>query len=183
MGRDDGLPAMFNRRSEFAEITAIIRDAINPIGVEIQVLKEKVDKLSQDRVTRTDIEKMRTEMLTMFIPRDSYEPRHAALIERDSQIESSVREIRRDLDDRVKSFEARFTQGSMAFQEYLQRLENKIDTFKKETEDKVDTKLKEQSETELSGKDRAWLRWNQVMFFVVGGIGLFDVILRIFHIQ
>lgn len=175
---------MFNRRerSEFAEISAIIRDAIHPIGSQMRTLEEKVDKLSQDRVTRSDVEKLRSEMVSLFVPRDSYEPRHAALIDRYTQIEGNIREVRRDLEERVKGFDARFTQGSQSIQQYLQGLDLKIDSHKKTIEDDVETKFKDHMQTQLSAKDRAWLRGTQILSFVVGGIGLIDIILRLLHI-
>lgn len=175
---------MFNRRerNEFAEISAIIREAVSPIGQKMQTLEDKVDKLSQDRVTRSDVEKLRSEMVSLFVPRDSYEPRHAALIDRYTQIEGNIREVRRDLEERIKAFDSRFTQGSQSFQQYLQGLELKIDNYKKTVEDDVDEKFKDQATTQLSTKDRTWLRSTQITGFVVGGIGLIDIILRLLHI-
>jgi hypothetical protein len=71
-------------------------------------LEEKVDTLLQDRVTRGDFDKLRTEMHATFVPLASYEPRHTALITRDTQIEDRVKAVEADLKQHKKETEEAF---------------------------------------------------------------------------
>lgn len=167
---------MFNRRSEFTELSNLIQNsisnAISPLTTKIQILDEKVDKLSQDRVVRSDLEKMQNEVKASMVPRDTYEYRHASLVERDAQIEATVHNMRRDLEERVKSFETRFDKGSAAFSDYLQKIDDKLDLYRTQSTEQVEKKMKEQSEVHLSQKDRAWVRGTQITSVVIGVSGV-----------
>lgn len=126
---------------DYNEMASIIQTAIGPLMGEVQSLKGKVDGLSVDRVTRTDLEKLRTEIIGSYVPRDSYEARHAALIDRNLQLENTIRELRKDYETDV------------------QRVHERLESGKQQLEDR----MKEQKDTELSSKDRAWLRFTQIL--------------------
>jgi hypothetical protein len=162
--------------SEFAEMTAIIQNtiqaAITPLSLRIQQLEDKIDKLSSDHVTRADIEKLRAEMVRNLVSRDSYEPRHAALIDRNMQLETMIRELRKDTEDEFKKL---IDMGSQSWQ----RMDMRIDATKELVEDK----LKQQHEAQLSAKDRAWLRGSQMVGFVGLILAVLDLVLRLAHLQ
>lgn len=169
---------MFNRRSglDFAELSAMIQSAIQaaitPLTVRIGQLEEKIDKLSTDHVTRADIEKLRADLTRNMVSRDAYEPRHAALVERDVQLESMVRELRKDSEDELKKLVDMGTQS-------WQKMDARIDA----TKELVDTRLKEQQQAHLSEKDRAWLRMSQTVGFLAVVLALLDLVLRLLHLQ
>lgn len=128
-------------RNDYSDIATIIQTAMGPLMSEVQSLKGKVDGLSVDRVTRTDLEKLRTEIVGSYVPRDSYEARHAALIDRNTQLENICRELRKDYESDV------------------QRIHDRLESGKQQLE----TRIKDLQETELSAKDRAWLRFSQLL--------------------
>jgi hypothetical protein len=128
-------------RNDYNEIATIIQTAMGPLMGEVQSLKGKVDGLSVDRVTRTDLEKLRAEIVGSYVPRDSYEARHAALIDRNTQLENVMRELRKDYESDV------------------QRIHDRLESGKTQLE----ARIKDVQEAELSGKDRAWLRFNQAL--------------------
>lgn len=127
-----------------ADIVAIIQTAISPLIAKIQSLEEKVDRLNQDRVTRSDVENLRKELLGTMVPRDSYEPRHAMLIERDTQLELAIRDNRKEVDADLKE------------------LEKRIEVNK----ELIDEKIKEKSTADLSKEDRHWMRLTQIVAYV-----------------
>lgn len=178
--KEEGDP-VFSRQHQphYSEISAIIQAAIHPLVNNLQDLENKVDRLNEDRVTRTDIEKLRTELVGAMVPRDSYEPRHAALVDRDTQLEGMIREGRRELDERVRTFEERFTHGSEQFQQYLKAIDQRIEESRRYFEERV----KQQTEAQLSVKDRAWLRWSQVIGFISVVISLLAIALQHVHLQ
>lgn len=170
------MPPRSDRNSEFAEMTAIIQStiqtAITPLSMRIQQLEDKIDRLTQDHVTRADVEKLRTEMVRNLVSRDAYEPRHAALIERDLQLEAMIRETRKDSEDELKKL---IDMGSQSWQ----RMDARIDA----TKELVETRLKEQHEAQLSAKDRAWLRGSQTVGFIGLILAVLDLVLRLVHLQ
>lgn len=129
------------QRNDYGEIAAIIQTALGPLMGEVQSLKGKVDTLSVDRVTRTDLEKLRAEIVGSYVPRDSYEARHAALIDRNLQLENIMRELRKE------------------YEQDIQRIHERLESGKQQLEERI----KEIQQAELSAKDRAWLRVNQVL--------------------
>ena len=163
----------------YSEISAIIQAAVHPLIDNMKDLESKVDKLSEDRVTRTDIEKLRAELIGSMVPRDGYEARHAALIDRDAQLEAVIRETRRELDERARGFEDRFTHGSEQFERYLKTIDQRIEESRKYFEERV----KQQTEAQLSVKDRAWLRWSQVIGFIGVGLAVLAIALQHVHLQ
>lgn len=155
-------------RNEFsgADIAAIIQTAINPLLAKIQTLEDKVDRLAQDRVTRSDLEKL----TLAFVPRDAYEPRQAVLIERDKQLEDDLREMRKNIDEQLEKLAA---QGTAA----LQRMDTRIDANKQLIEDR----LKQQQDAQLSETDRAWVRWSIVAGWGAALIAVLSFLLQ--HIK
>jgi ElaB/YqjD/DUF883 family membrane-anchored ribosome-binding protein len=115
-----------------------------------------------DRVTRSDIEKLRSEMSTAYVPRDAYEPRHAALIERDTQLDNNIRELRKDCESDIRQLREDVEKS-------LQKVHERLESGKQQIEDR----FKEQQEVQLSTHDRVWVRWSQV----VGYIGMVLAIL------
>src|SRR5690242_17615352 len=83
-------------RGEYNEIAAIIQSTLeslmSKLDAKVDRLEVKVDHLTQDRVTRADVEKLRSELQANLVPRDSYEARHAALIQRDTDIEARLKQ-------------------------------------------------------------------------------------------
>lgn len=128
-------------RNDYSDLATILQATINPLINKLQVLETKVDGLNQDRVTRTDLEKLRAEITGAYVPRDSYEARHSALIDRNLQLENTIRELRKDYESDV------------------QRMHDRLESGKQQFEDR----FKQMAETELSAKDRAWLRVNQML--------------------
>jgi hypothetical protein len=145
-----------------SDIAAIIQAAISPLLAKIQVLEEKVDRLGQDRVTRPDLEKL----TLAFVPRDAYEPRHAALIDRDRQLEDDMRELRKDLDTQLEKLT---TQGTATWQ----RMDTRIEANKQ----LIEERMKQQQEAQLSEKDRAWVRWSIVAGWGAALIAILSFIL------
>lgn len=118
-------------------INSSIKTELGPLTTKIEALDSKVSELYKDRVTRSDLEKLSI----AFVPRDSYEARHAQLIERDKYLEDTVRNLQKDFDADVL------------------RLEDK---------------MKQQQEIQLSTQDRNWIRMGQIM----GALGLFGAALE-----
>jgi hypothetical protein len=92
---------------------------------ELQVLKGKVDVLTQDRVTRVDMEKLRAEMMGVFVDRPWYEARHTALIERNAQLESMIRDLRHDIEEDQKKIHERLESGKEQIEERFKQQQEK----------------------------------------------------------
>src|SRR4051794_15946834 len=102
------------RNPDYSELAVILQSTINPLVSKLQTLENKVDGLSQDRVTRTDLEKLRGEIVGSFVDRASYEARHAALIERHTQLDMNIKDLRRDMDQDLQKIEDRLKQQQEA---------------------------------------------------------------------
>lgn len=137
------------------QINASIKAELSPITSKLGVLEEKVNDLNKDRITRSDLEKMTSN----FVQRDAYEARHNQLIERDKDLENDVRELRRDTDAE------------------MQKIHERLESGKQQIEDRI----KQAQDTQLSERDRNWIRMSQVM----GALGLLGAILEFFltHIK
>ena len=146
-------------RNDYSELATLIQTTISPLVSKIQIIENKVDLLSQDRVTRTDLEKLRGEIVGSFVDRASYEARHAALLDRNSAIEMSVRELRKDMDAD------------------LQKIHDRLESGKQQIEDRI----KNIQEAELSARDRAWLRVSQVIGVVALIVSLLGVLIGHIH--
>lgn len=136
---------------DITSITAIIQTAINPLVSKIQTLEEKVDRLGQDRITRSDMEKL---TLT-FVQRDAYETRHAVLVDQAREVEADLRDLRK------------------IHEEAIQRLREQLEISKKQTEEQ----LKQQQETALSSKDRAWVRWSITAGWIATALSIITFLL------
>lgn len=137
-------------RNDLAEILQMLQTASTPLVSKLQAIDEKVNVLSQDRVTRSDIEKLRAELVGSMVPRDSYEPRHLALTERQTTLEGSVREVRKEHADDMKALRE-------AVEQDLERIHERLESGKQQLEDR----MKQQTEAQLSTKDRNWVRVSQ----------------------
>jgi hypothetical protein len=151
---------------------------------KLQVLENKVDALNQDRVTRTDFENLRKEISGSYVPRDAYEPRHAALVERDLQLESQIRELRKDCETDLKELRD-------SVQKDQQRIHDRLESGKQQIEDRlslqqeqIEQDIKQQQEAQLSAKDRHWVRISQIGGIAAIIIALVDLALQILqHIK
>lgn len=137
-------------RNDYGDVANMLQTIISPLTAKLQVLEEKVDKLSQDRVTRTDFENLRKEISGSYVPRDAYEPRHLALVERQTTLEAAIREVRKEHADDIKTVRDEAEQDS-------QKIHDRLESGKQQLEDRI----KQQSEIQLSGKDRFWVRVSQ----------------------
>jgi Rad3-related DNA helicase len=137
-------------RNDYGDITSILQTIINPLTSKLQTLEDKVDKLNTDRVTRTDFENLRKEISGSYVPRDAYEPRHLALVERQTTLESSIREVRKDHVDDIKNIRDEIGQD-------LQHVHDRLESGKQQLEERI----AKQSEMQLSTKDRNWMRLSQ----------------------
>lgn len=141
-------------RNDYSELANLIQATMSPLINKIQTIENKVDILSQDRVTRTDLEKLRGEIVGSFVDRASYEARQAALVDRNAATDMSMRELRKDMDAD------------------LQKIHDRLESGKQQIEDRI----KNIQEAELSARDRAWLRVSQVIgiiALIVSLIGAF----------
>lgn len=93
------------RKDECHEITAIIQSSLAPIVNKLQGLEEKVDKLMQDRVTRSDMETRFKELTSIYVPRDLYEPHHTTSIERVNRLENDLRELHNRIEKKFEAIE------------------------------------------------------------------------------
>lgn len=156
-----------SQRPDFSDFAAMLQTTMHPLTTKLQTLEDKVDRLSQDRVTRTDIEKLRAELVGSMVPRDAYEPRHLALVERMATLEAGIREERKDRLEDNKGVRDDVEQD-------LQRLYERMESGKAQ----IEQRFKDQQEMTLSGKDRLWIRWNQVVGLLGILIALIDLIVQ-----
>jgi hypothetical protein len=147
--------------SDYSEIAALIKATLDPLvskvsSVEAKVdrLEGKVDVLSQDRATRGDLDKLRQELFSTFVPQNFYEARHQALISRAAEIENDVKTLRADVNIQIQHIHDRLESGK-------QQIENR---------------LKDQQEAELSSRDRNWVRWTQALGFIAVAITILGLI-------
>lgn len=144
----------------------IVLATLNPLVNKLQSLEEKVDRLSSDHATRSDIEKLRNELVGLFVPRESFEERHQALIANNRNIESSVRNNRDTIMDLIKAHEDEIKNVKLQIEE---------------SEDKFIKLLEESKENELTAKERLWVRWAYIGGFVSVIIAIADVVIQ--HIR
>jgi tetrahydromethanopterin S-methyltransferase subunit G len=161
---------------DYGDIVQLIQSAIVPLvsKVESKVdkLDEKVDRIAQEHASRADLEALRRDIQTTYVPRDAYEPRHAALIARDSQLEAALKQV------------------EMSSQAEFQRLHERLESGKQQFEDRFreqkeaqEKQLKEQQNASLSDQDRRWVRGSQIFSFVAVLMALLDFIFQHVHIQ
>lgn len=173
------------RNQDYLEIVNVVQNtiqsAINPLISKINAIDEKVNELRQDRVTRTEftstIESLRKEVMGSMVPRDAYEPRHAALIERDAQLEASMRDLRRDFQEDMKNMQAQY-------QSDLKYIHERLESGKKQFEDRMDdieAKIDKEREAVLSTQDRFWVRFSQVTGVLAIVIALLEFLMAHVH--
>lgn len=143
-------------RNDYGDLSALLIS-------KLQVLETKVDALNQDRVTRSDFENLRKEISGSYVPRDTYEARHAALIERDTQLELRMKDIEKDYIAEIKEVKD-------ATEKDMQRIHERLESGKQQLEDRI----KQQADIQLSHKDRLWLRGSQVIGFVGLAVAVLD---------
>jgi hypothetical protein len=156
-----------SRNNDYSDLAALMQGIVNPLASKLQVIDDKVNSLSQDRVTRSDIEKLRAELIGTMVPRDAYEPRHLALVERQTTLEAAIREARKEHIDEVKAIRDDMEQD-------LQRVHERLESGKAQ----IEQRIKDQQDVTLSDKDRLWIRWNQVVGFVGIAIALIELIMQ-----
>ena len=165
-------------------VQAAIQTAIVPLVAKINDLDNKVNGLALDRVTRSDIEKLRTELVSSTVSKDVHETRHVNLIQRDAQIEESLRNAIRDHQDAIKNMQAQHQQemqrlherlesGKQQFEERQEQIETKLEKSIDEIEGKLEKSIKElkanfdnTKQAELSAKDQWWIRASIIIAFV-----------------
>jgi chaperonin cofactor prefoldin len=76
-------------------------------------------------VTRTDLEKLRGEIVGSFVDRASYEARHQALVDRNSQLEISVKELRKDTESDLQKIHERLESGKQQIEDRLKAQQEK----------------------------------------------------------
>lgn len=160
------------RNNDYSDLAAIMQSVVNPLASKLQVIDDKVNSLSQDRVTRSDIEKLRAELIGTMVPRDAYEPRHLALTERQTTLEAAIREERKDRDKEIKAIH-----DSMEID--LQRVHERLESGKAQ----IEQRFKDQQEMQLSDKDRLWIRWSQIIGFAGIVIAVLDWVTQHVHIN
>ena len=162
-----------SNNSDILEISnimqTIIQSAIGPLSAKIGQLDDKVNALALDRVTRSDIEKLRTELTNTTVQKDVYETRHLTLIQRDAQLEESLRNVIRDNQETIKNIQA---------QNYaeMQRMHERLESGKQQFEDRmkdIEEKIEKSREYEISAKDKIWMR----ISIIGGSISVFVAII------
>lgn len=127
-------------RENYGEVITLISD----VNKKIERLSDKFEELARDYVTRADIDNLRKEIQTSFVLRAEYEPRHNALISRDSYLESEIKRI------------------DSESQNEFQRLHERLESGKQQIEDR----FKQEREVVLNSKDRSWVRVSQILGIV-----------------
>ena len=167
----------------YSDLAAIMSTAIGPLTTKLQSIDDKVNALSQDRVTRSDIEKLRAELMGSMVPRDAYEPRHLALVERQTTLENSIREERKDRIDDMKTVRTDVEQDLQRVHERLESGKAQFEQRFKDQQEQVDDHFKEQQDMSLSNKDRLWIRWSQLIGFVGIVLAVLDWVTQHVHVN
>lgn len=168
------------QRSEYADITAIIQSTLqstleplmSKLDAKVDRLEVKVDHLSQDRVTRADVEKLRNELLTTMVPRDTYEARHVSLIQRNSDVETRLRKHEDDNQLELQRLHERLESGKQQF-------EDRFKEHIKQTEEKI----KDNQNNQLNDRDRHWVRLSQFFGVIAVIIALLSLVLDHVRLQ
>lgn len=59
--------------SNYLLLSQVVKDALNPISEQMRRLSDKVDSLSDDRVTKADIKELRNDLNTDYVRKDVHE--------------------------------------------------------------------------------------------------------------
>src|SRR2546423_6975817 len=135
---------LMGKDQDWSGLIAQLEKAGQPFNARLQSLENKMDMLYQDRVTRTDISNLRSELTGSLVPLAMYRPEHASLVEKDAQLS------------------AQLTQYRSEAQNDMQRIAVMFESLKAS----IDQKIEKAQEATLSSKDRAWIRTTQVVSFI-----------------
>jgi len=167
---------MTAQRSEYSEIAQIIQSTLEPLmaklDTKIDRLELKVNHLSEDRVTRADVEKLRSELVTTMVPRDSYEARHTSIISRASDMETRLKKHEEDAQSIVQKLYEKFELSN-------RDLESQFKEHEKKTEEKLDKK----DDVHLNNKERGWLRFSQISGALAIIIAIIGILLEHVRLQ
>lgn len=130
---------------DYSQIATVVQETLKPLTSKIDKLEGKIDLIFIDYVKRSDLENLRKDIQSAFIQRAEYEPRHDALISRDSALESEIKRISSET-------EAEF-----------QRLHDRLESGKQQIEDRFN----KQKEESISGKERLWMRIGTIFSILV----------------
>lgn len=144
---------------EYSQIAALIQKTIDPLTSKIDKLEGKIDLIFIDYVKRSDLENLRKDFQSIFIQRAEYEPRHDALISRDSYLEGQINRIEAET------------------QSEFQRLHERLESGKQQIENRFD----KQKEESISGKERLWMRAGTVFSILVALIAIITFAIEHFH--
>lgn len=136
------------RNNNNEDLNTIIQTLITPLISQLKELDSKVDKLNENYVTRSDLEKM----IVSLVPKELYETRHSALIARDVELEQKIKAARFEMDASQQKLHERLESGKQQFEDRQKDMQRE---FEKQFE--------KQKETLLSNKDRVWIRWSQAV--------------------
>lgn len=171
------------RNNDYSDLAAIMQSVVNPLTTKLQAIDDKVNALSQDRVTRSDIEKLRAELIGTMVPRDAYEPRHLALTERMTTLDAMIREERKDRSGEIKAIHDNMELDLQKIHERLESGKAQIEQRIKDQQEQIDDQFKEHQDTSLSNKDRLWVRWSQLIGFVGIVLAVLDWVTQHVHIN
>lgn len=147
--------------SDYSEIASLIQKTLEPLISKVDKLEGKIDLIFSDHVKRSDLENLRKDIQSSFILRAEYEPRHDALISRDTALESGIKRMDAEM------------------QAEFQRLHDRLESGKQQIEDRFKTQEKES----VSGKERFWMRAGTIFGILVGLIAIASFILQHFQFR
>jgi DNA repair ATPase RecN len=147
--------------SDYSEIASLIQKTLEPLISKVDKLEGKIDLIFSDHVKRSDLESLRKDIQSSFILRAEYEPRHDALIARDSAIESEIKRI--DIETQAE----------------FQRLHERLESGKQQIEER----FKEETRSRISAAERNWTRIGIVFSVLVALVTFAVFILDHFQVK
>lgn len=164
------------RNNDYSDLAALMQSVVTPLTTKLNAIDDKVNALSQDRATRSDIEKLRAELIGTMVPRDAYEPRHLAMTERMTTLDAMIREERKDRNDDIEKIHDSMELDLQKIHERLESGKAQFEQRIKDQQKQIEDQFKDHQETTLSNKDRLWIRWNQLFGVVAVVIALIELI-------
>lgn len=133
---------------------------------KLEKVETKIDVLTKSYVSREDLEKLRTELVGGFLPRDVYDAKHNILVQKSENLEQSVREMNLYVKENIEVHKTD-----------VKDIYKKISDVEKDFERKIEL----ERNNDLSEKDRNWIRTTQIF----GGIGIAISLLSliVFYLQ
>lgn len=172
--------------------TATLLKLLDEMGRPFANKLDRIEEKLANHATKDDLTKLRTEMTDQFnrvdvrltngyVTKDVYESRHSQLVGRDLQLDEAIRAERQERDKDMAEIKALFREASVQLDAFRQQGELRFQTV----EQNVDKKLKENNEAQLSSKDRAWIRGNQIVSWLALAAAVASpfVAVTIAHIQ